>query len=61
VDAVAAGRFTPSSVARHFGARRTLLRQLRYDALPKAMGRKQGIPPEIEQELITSPNGVKMI
>jgi hypothetical protein len=52
VGAVGAGKFTPSSAARHFGARRTLSHQLRYDAVPKGTGRKQNIPPETEQELI---------
>jgi hypothetical protein len=61
VDAVGARKFTPSSEARHFGVRRTLRRQLRYDAVPKGMDRKQDIPPETEQELITSPDGVKII
>jgi hypothetical protein len=51
VDAVRAGNFTPS--ATHFGVPRTTLRtQLRYDALRKGMGRKQDIPPEIEQDLV---------
>jgi transposase-like protein len=53
VDAVGAGKFTPSSAARHFGVGKTTLRrQLRYDALPKGTGRKQNIPPETEQELV---------
>jgi hypothetical protein len=53
VGAVGAGKFTASSAARHFGARRTTLsHQLRYDAVPKGTGRKQNIPPETEQELV---------
>jgi transposase-like protein len=53
VDAVGAAKFTPSSAARHFGVcKTTLRRQLRYDAVPKGIGRKQDIPPEIEQELV---------
>jgi hypothetical protein len=47
VDAVGAGKFTPSSATRHFGERRTTLRhQQRHEAVPK---RKQDIPPETEQ------------
>jgi hypothetical protein len=62
LDAVGAGKFTHSSAARHFGVRRiTLSRQQRYEAVPKGTGRKQDIPPETEQELITSPDGVNMI
>jgi hypothetical protein len=53
VDAVGAGKFTPPSGARHFDVGKTTLhRQLRYDAVPKGTGRKQDIPPEIEQELV---------
>jgi hypothetical protein len=53
VGSVGAGKFIPSSEARHFGVHRTTLsRQLIYDAVPKGMGRKQNIPPETEHELV---------
>jgi hypothetical protein len=62
VDEVGAAKFTPSA-PRHFGVCRTKLRRhLRYDAVPKGMGRNRISLQKLSKNwLTTSPNGGKMV